>query len=98
MVPKLLRARGSLSYRPHLRVGSRGEWLGVAFLDGTAEWGEPGSRTECLVVFGYTDTGVDYSPLVPGAEVDVLEGHNRVGRGTVQQRLDDPSEWRKSVA
>ena len=49
MVPKLLRARGSLSYRPHLRVGREGEWLGVAFLDGSAEWGEPGTRTECLV-------------------------------------------------
>jgi hypothetical protein len=97
MVPKLLRARGSLSYRPHLRVGRQGEWLGVAFLDGSAEWGEPGAHTECLVVLAYTSTGVDYSPLVPGAEFAVLEGHAIVGRGTVQRRLDDPADWRTSA-
>src|SRR5690348_8029072 len=75
--PKALRARGR--YRPHFRLGADGEYLGVAFVDGSTEWSVPGAESSACVAFLYTETGVDYSALVPGACFQVVEGPYVIG-------------------
>ena len=81
----------SHSYKPHFRVGRDGEYLGVAFLQGPEQLA-PGEEADATVVLLYPSTGVDYSPLAPGVEFDVLEGPHVVARGTVLRR------WRGELA
>jgi hypothetical protein len=72
-------------YRPHLRViGGSGELLGVAFMDGPDEPVFPGGCTNATVKCLYP--GVDYAELIEGANFEILEGPNIVGRGVVTQR------------
>ena len=80
-------------YLPHFRVGSDGEYLGVAFLDGDPPLGTPGEEGRAIVALVYTDTGVDYSPLRVGVEFDVLEGHRVVARGTIRRRWQSDEDW-----
>ena len=72
-------------YRPHLRVGSEGELLGVAFVDGPDEPLAPGHAAFATVRFLY-DPQIDYSALVEGAEFHILEGTRIVGHGRVTRR------------
>ena len=77
-------------YMPHFRVGPSGEYLGVAFVDGPAALA-PGEEGDCEVVLMYE--GVDYTPLVEGAEFDVLEGRKVVARGSVLRRWRTDAPW-----
>ena len=70
------------SYRPHLRVGPDGAYLGVCFVDGPARL-EPNVCAEVTLALMYT--GVNYAPLEIGTEFEVVEGRNVAGRGTVQR-------------
>lgn len=77
-------------YMPHFRVGSGGEYLGVAFLDGPERL-SPGEEAECEVVLMYE--GVDYSPLTEGVTFEVLEGAAPIGHGTVLRRWSTATPW-----
>ncbi len=91
--PVHLRARGG-SYKPHLRLPSGGELLGVAFLDGQPPIVQPGGEGSASVALIYADHGVDYSGLKSGVEFEVVEGHRVVGRGTVVRRWVAEDDWR----
>ena len=93
-----LRPIGAQRYMPHFRVGSSGESLGVAFLDGTPPVVAPGQAGEATVALMYVDTGVDYSPLLPGVEFEVVEGTQLVGRGAVLHRWQEDNDWRSRPA
>ena len=69
------------AYRPHLKVGD-GEYLGVAFVDGSPEPVSPGESTIANVVLVY-EPDVDYSALISGADFEVFEGNNNVANGKV---------------
>ena len=84
---------GRALYMPHVRVGTDGEYLGVAFVDGP-EWIQPGSEVEQTLALMYTDTGVDYGPLQPGVRFEVLEGARAVADGVVLSRWSDTRDWR----
>jgi hypothetical protein len=72
----------SVHYLPHFRVGADGEELGVRFVGGDREIA-PGTEGRAMVVFLYD---MDYSPLGPGVDFDVLEGPHLVATGTVLRR------------
>ena len=93
-IPAHVRSDGSGMYRPHFRVGPKGELLGVAFLDGDPPLAAPGSEGVALVEFIYLDTGVDYTPLQAGVAFDVLEGLRVIARGTVRRRWQSDDDWR----
>lgn len=78
---------------PHFRVVGQGDLLGVKFLKGPNEAIVPDMDYEFEVEFLYP--GVNYDPLVPDAQFDVLEGHTRVGKGVVIQRRTevDPKQY-----
>jgi len=80
-------------YMPHLRVSTESEYLGVAFVDGP-EWIHPGDEVDATVALIYSDTGVDYSPLVAGASIEVMEGPHVVARGQILRRWTESSDWR----
>ena len=67
-------------YRPHLRVGAAGTYLGVSLAAGPDRI-EPGDSA--VVTFELLYEGVDYSPLTVGARFDILEGPIVVGKGIV---------------
>jgi hypothetical protein len=67
-------------YYPHLRVGTEGEYLGVAFYIGPEKI-TPG--VDALVIMRLLYPHVDYTSLTVGATFDILEGPNAVGTGTV---------------
>ncbi len=67
-------------YRPHLRVGSEGEYLGVQLIKGP-QMIRPGDSAR--VHFRCVYPGVDYSPLKPGARFEMVEGRQVVGVGSV---------------
>ena len=69
------------NYRPHLKVGD-GEYLGVAFVDGSSDPLRPGESTIASAVLVY-EPGVDYSALVSGAGFEVFDGNNHVASGKV---------------
>lgn len=96
--PVQLRAEGARSYKPHFRIDAGGEYLGVAFLDGEPPIVAPGGEGSALVALIYTDTGVDYTSLVPGAMFEVLEGARVIGRGTVRRRWRADDDWRSRPA
>jgi hypothetical protein len=82
-------------YRPHFRVGTHGEYLGVAFVVGprNVTAGEEVSATVRLV---YADLDVDYGPLQEGVSFEVLEGRHVVARGVVTRRFQsdrEPGDW-----
>ena len=83
--PVRLAGTVSHSYKPHFRIGRDGQYLGVAFLEGPERLA-PGEESDATVLLLYTSTGVDYSPLVPGVQFDVVEGPHIVARGTVLRR------------
>jgi hypothetical protein len=85
--PVRTRHEGSAFYRPHFRVGPDGEYLGVQFLEGDPPVVSPGEQGSATVELLYVSTGVDYSPLAPGASFEVLEGARVIGRGIVQRRF-----------
>src|SRR5262249_22786005 len=87
------RPRRKAFYMPHLRVGPESEYLGVAFVDGP-EWIHPGDEADATVALIYTDTGVDYSPLVVGASIEVVEGRHVVARGQIVRRWIESGDWR----
>jgi hypothetical protein len=93
-----LRPSGAQRYMPHFRLGPRGDYLGVAFLDGTPPVVAPGQTSEATVALIYVDTGVDYSPLLPGVQFEVVEGARVVGRGAVLQRWQEDNDWRSRPA
>jgi hypothetical protein len=78
---------GRTFYRPHFRVGVDGEYLGVQFIAGDPPVVAPGEDGSSIVELLYIATGVNYGPLVPGAEFEVLEGAKVVGRGVVKRRF-----------
>lgn len=84
--PIWLRPEGEGGYRPHLRLGPDGDYLGVQFLDGDPPMLPPGGAGHATAELMYESRGVDYRALVPGAEFDVMEGKRRVGRGRVLRR------------
>ena len=69
-------------YRPHLRVAD-GEYLGVAFVNGSEEAVVPGVVAAAEVVFMYSPQ-VNYEPLKVGTQFQVLEGQRIVGVGIVK--------------
>jgi hypothetical protein len=87
------RSHNGASYKPHLRLSPGSEYLGVAFIDGP-DWIYPGDTVETTVALIYTSTGVDYSPLVVGTSVEVVEGTHVVARGEVLRRWSEPGDWR----
>jgi hypothetical protein len=91
--PVDVRAGGG-SYKPHLRLVSGGELLGVAFIDGQPPIIDLGGEGTASVALIYADGGVDYSSLKPAAEFEVVEGHRVVGRGTVIRRWVAEDDWR----
>ncbi len=90
-----IRPRGinGSQYKPHFRVNAKGEYLGVAFVDGPDTL-EPGDEGEITVALLYVDTGVDYSSLQIGTAVEVMEGHTIVATGTILRRFQDARHWR----
>jgi hypothetical protein len=88
-----VRLAGTLgdSYKPHFRIGLDGEFLGVAFVEGPERLA-PGEEADATVVLLYASTGVDYTPLAPGVEFNVVEGPHVVARGTILRR------WRAELA
>jgi len=73
-------------YRPHVRVGSEGHYLGVSFLVGP-ELIAPG--TEAIVKMALVHhPEVDYSALLVGTHFQILEGPHVVGAGTVTWQGD----------
>jgi translation elongation factor EF-Tu-like GTPase len=78
------------SYRPHLRVGATGEYLGVAFLRGPENAG-PDSEIDATVALIYD---IDYSSLQPGTQFEVLEGATCVATGRVIRRFENDADWR----
>jgi hypothetical protein len=92
VLPVHLQATGTARYMPHLRVGSDGEMLGIAFMRGPSPL-RPAVDADASVVFLYTDTGVDYRPLTEGTSFDILEGRRVVGRGTILRRYQRESGW-----
>lgn len=76
-------------YRPHIRVGGDGEYLGVVFVSGPVSV-LPGEEADATVSFIFD---VDDSPLQPGVEFEVLEGLRVVARGTVQRRWESERAW-----
>ena len=76
-------------YRPHFRVGSAGEYLGVVFLQGPQN-ATADAEFDATVALIYD---VDYSPLQPGAEFEVLEGPRVVATGRVVRRFEDDADW-----
>ncbi len=74
-------------YRPHVRVGSEGQHLGVCFLDGP-ELIAPGTTAIVKMVLVYHPE-VDYSALVAGAHFLILEGPHVVETGTVIRRQEN---------
>jgi hypothetical protein len=90
--PVHVRRQGSASYRPHFRVGDRGEFLGVQFVDGVPPVAAPGDEGDAMVELLYVATGVDYRSLAAGATFDVLEGARVIGRGTVLRRFEVPPD------
>ena len=70
-----LQPRDTARYMPHFRVGAKGEYLGVVFLEGNPGTVSPGQESDATVALMYGDAGVDYSPLVPGVEFEVVEVH-----------------------
>ena len=77
-------------YRPHFRVGTTGEYLGVVFLHGPENAG-PDSEIDATVALIYD---VDYSPLQPGTQFEVLEGPRCVATGRVIRRFENDADWR----
>jgi translation elongation factor EF-Tu-like GTPase len=77
-------------YRPHLRVGELGEYLGVAFVSGPS-WVAPGDEADVTVRFLYD---VDYSPLQPGTKFEVVEGARVVADGIVLRRWESDRDSR----
>lgn len=78
--PCLKGAEGNY-YRPHLRVvGSDGERLAIAFLDGPAG---PVPRNVPIParIQGVCGSDGDFGVLVTGAEFEILEGSRVVGKG-----------------
>jgi hypothetical protein len=94
-IPVHLCSAGSRAYKPHFRVISDGQYLGVAFVTGTPEIANPGDECEATVALIYVDTGVDYGMLSPLVEFDVLEGERVIGRGFVARRWREDGDWRK---
>jgi hypothetical protein len=82
------------AYKPHLRVGGDGEYLGVAFVDGPP-WIHPGEEAEVTAALIYTGTGVDYSGLQAGASISVVEGSHTVARGHVLRRWTEATDWQR---
>lgn len=64
-------------YRPHFVVKGTREYLGIQFFDGEVLDFE---KTALAAAFNLYD-GVDYSPLIVGAEFWIMEGGNCVGEG-----------------
>ncbi|KQV99350.1 hypothetical protein ASC87_21450 [Rhizobacter sp. Root1221] len=69
------------SYRPHVRVGPVGAYMGVCLVGG----GELALGRRCVATFSLMYAGVDYSSLQPGVEFDILEGARVVGSGIVKR-------------
>ncbi len=84
--------RGGL-YRPHFRVGEKGEYLGVAFVDGPGQLAF-GQIAKAVVVLIYCDDNFDYEPLGDGACFEVMEGPHVVGHGRVIRRFKSDEDWR----
>ncbi len=68
-------------YSPHIRVNGEGEWLGVQFVEAPLEV-VPGQKVAASVEMMYYPS-VDYSGVVVGSNVELLEGPRVVARGTV---------------
>ena len=77
-------------YMPHFRVDGKGEYLGVAFLDGPAVV-RPGETAVSEVVLMYDR--VDYSALKVGANFEIVEGATPIGRRAILQRWTTPQPW-----
>ena len=82
-----VRSDGRTFYRPHFRVGADGDYLGVQFVSGDPPMVAPGEDGTAIVELLFIATGVDYGPLVVGAEFQVLEGARVVGRGVIKRRF-----------
>lgn len=68
-------------YRPHFRVSSSPELLGIAFIDGP-ECVQPSTPVHAKVRFVYLPE-VDYTLLTIGAHFEILEGPQVVGYGVI---------------
>jgi translation elongation factor EF-Tu-like GTPase len=77
----------SKSYRPHFKVGSEEELLGVQFESGPSVI-ELGERTNVVVKLLY-HPHVSYDKLQAGQTFYILEGSNKIGEGRVLRRWSD---------
>ena len=85
-LPVVLQTHEGRGYRPHFRVGTSGEYLGVQFTSGDPPTGQPGCEGLATVELLYAPLGVDYSLLIPGARFDVVEGRRVVAYGEIIRR------------
>ncbi len=81
------------NYRPHFRVGEKGVYLGVAFVDGPGRI-PVGQREKAVVALIYHDDDFDYAPLAENACFEIMEGPNVVGNGQVIRRYKTDKDWR----
>ncbi len=86
------RPHNGAAYMPHVRLAPGSEYLGVAFVAGP-EWIHPDDSVDATVALMYVQTGVDYSALVVGASIEVIEGARVVARGEVVRRWAEPGSW-----
>ena len=72
-------------YRPHLRILTEDEYLGVEFVEGPDTPTSPGQSAHATVRFLFWPD-VNYERLVIGTEFEILEGPTVVGKGKVIRR------------
>jgi translation elongation factor EF-Tu-like GTPase len=70
-------------YRPHLKLGTQDQFLGVCFIDGP-ETITPGQTVDVSFLLLYD--GVDYAGLVRGVAFLIVEGPHVVGKGIIRER------------
>ncbi len=73
-------------YRPHLSVGPDHELMGIHCVDGDSSIA-PGSCGRVIAKLVYP--GVDYSPLQPEVECDMVEGPHVVARVRLMKRWSE---------
>jgi hypothetical protein len=96
-LPFIARPGNDTAYRPHVRIGPSGEYLGIAVVDGP-EVVSPGVECDITVALVYRDAGVDYAPLQPGVEVEVVEGARVIARGRVVRRWVEDGAWHQRTS
>lgn len=82
---------GQSGYMPHVVVNGEDDYLGVRYIDGPQPlFGESGD-----FLLELCHERIDFSSLVPGAELTVREGEKIVAIGTARERLNASQKMSK---